>query len=610
MALALPYGLTPQRLRAAFEAADGDQRARLAALLEQWEAAQKQRQFWTYFPDEGPLRRDLYPKHMQFFEASAWATEILFLAGNRVGKCLPLDAPVRMADGTCKALRDVEVGDYVLGYDMASGRATPTRVTEVVRSGEMEVFESTFSDGGAVRCTRDHWMPGYLRSGRRNWSHGAITPLLPKKRRFWEYAQAVGNTVTCRPSFLSPTMVEFLPPAALPVPPYAMGALLGDGNLTNGQVRFASGDASLVERVAADLGDLVSAVRHDGGPNYRLIMARRGNHRELAKRLRDIGAWGKGSREKRVPARYLHASADDRRALLAGLVDTDGTAKEFTSVSAGLVEDFAFLVRSLGGKATVHATSKVCGNAVGGPKRVECWRCYWRLDDRLPLHYKRKQPVATKRACDYARRIVRDVRSLGMRHCGCITVEHPDHCFIAYDWVAVGNTESGGGYATVCHLTGRYPDWWPGRRFDGPIQAWCAGDTMETTRDIQQFKLLGPPHAWGTGVMPGEDIGEIRLRRGVENAVASVRVRHQSGGWSTLGFKSYDQGRRNFQGTERHVIWLDEECPLPVYEECITRTMATPRFEGGLVMLTFTPLKGLSPVVLHFLPSGRLEESA
>lgn len=254
MALALPDGLTPQRLRAAFEAADGDQRARLAVLLEQWEAAQKQRQFWTYFPDEGPLRRELYPKHMAFFEASAWATEILFLAGNRVGK-----------------------------------------------------------------------------------------------------------------------------------------------------------------------------------------------------------------------------------------------------------------------------------------------------------------------------------------------------------------TESGGGYATVCHLTGRYPDWWPGRRFDGPIQAWCAGDTMETTRDIQQFKLLGPPHAWGTGVMPGEDIGEIRLRRGVENAVASVRVRHQSGGWSTLGFKSYDQGRRNFQGTERHVIWLDEECPLPVYEECITRTMATPRFEGGLVMLTFTPLKGLSPVVLHFLPSGRLE---
>jgi hypothetical protein len=48
----------------------------------------------------------------------------------------------------------------------------------------------------------------------------------------------------------------------------------------------------------------------------------------------------------------------------------------------------------------------------------------------------------------------------------------------------VGKTEGAGGYEMTCHLTGRYPDWWEGRRFSGPVRAWAAGKTNETTRDV------------------------------------------------------------------------------------------------------------------------------
>ena len=163
----------------------------------------------------------------------------------------------------------------------------------------------------------------------------------------------------------------------------------------------------------------------------------------------------------------------------------------------------------------------------------------------------------------------------------------------------VGKTWGAGGYETALHLTGDYPDWWEGHRFDRPIDAWAAGDTSETTRDIVQKALMGSLGELGSGLIPGEAIiGEPSKRMGVAGAMDTAQVRHKSGGTSSVGFKSFDQGRRKFQGTEKHLIWLDEEPPRDVYDECLVRLMTT----DGLMLLTFTPLLGLSEVALMFLP--------
>jgi phage terminase large subunit-like protein len=169
-----------------------------------------------------------------------------------------------------------------------------------------------------------------------------------------------------------------------------------------------------------------------------------------------------------------------------------------------------------------------------------------------------------------------------------------------------GKTEGIGCYETVCHATGKYPEWWQGYRFDRPIRAWICGTTNQTTRDILQYKLLGPLDDLGTGLMWGDDIIKESVKRKASNVpdtIETFSVKHISGGQSVLGFKSYEQGRKSFEGTEQDLIFLDEEVPADIYTECLIRTMTT----HGLILLTFTPLQGVSDVVQMF---WRAEEDA
>ena len=171
-----------------------------------------------------------------------------------------------------------------------------------------------------------------------------------------------------------------------------------------------------------------------------------------------------------------------------------------------------------------------------------------------------------------------------------------DRCMMAAN--RVGKSYGVGGYETALHLTGHYPEWWVGRRFDHPIEAWAAGDTSETTRDIIQAILLGRKGELGTGLVPLDDIvGDPTRRAGVADAFDTAAIRHKSGGVSLIGFKSYDQGRKKFQGTAKHVCWLDEEPPSDVFEEAMMRLMTT----SGLMICTFTPLEGMTEIALRYM---------
>ena len=111
---------------------------------------------------------------------------------------------------------------------------------------------------------------------------------------------------------------------------------------------------------------------------------------------------------------------------------------------------------------------------------------------------------------------------------------------------------------------------------------------------------VGPPRIefeWGTGLIPADKILDTNRKQGVADALDSVVVKHVSGETSVLGFKAYDQGRTKWQGETLDFVWFDEEPPYDIYMEGLTRTNAT----GGLVYLTFTPLKGVSDVVHSFL---------
>jgi phage terminase large subunit-like protein len=164
----------------------------------------------------------------------------------------------------------------------------------------------------------------------------------------------------------------------------------------------------------------------------------------------------------------------------------------------------------------------------------------------------------------------------------------------------LGKTVSGAAEMAI-HLTGRYPEWWGGRRFDKPIAAWASGVTGESVRDTVQRLLMGRPGQFGTGFIPADCIiGEPKKAMGTPDLLDSVTVRHASGGESRLYFKRYEQGREKWQGETLDIVWFDEEPPPDIYTEGLTRTNAT----GGMAYMTFTPLLGMSEVVRRFLHSS------
>jgi len=109
-------------------------------------------------------------------------------------------------------------------------------------------------------------------------------------------------------------------------------------------------------------------------------------------------------------------------------------------------------------------------------------------------------------------------------------------------------------------------------------------------------------------MIPGDAIVDTITGRGVPNGLDSVVVRYGGGGdmqagESVLAFKSYETGREKWQGETLEGVWYDEEPTLDIYSEGLTRTNTT----GGITIVTFTPLQGMSDVVLQFLTPDELE---
>lgn len=182
----------------------------------------------------------------------------------------------------------------------------------------------------------------------------------------------------------------------------------------------------------------------------------------------------------------------------------------------------------------------------------------------------------------------------------------------------IGKTESCG-FETGVHLSGEYPHWWPGRRFEpetGDLEFWCAGPSMEMTRDVIQVALFGPLSGVKDGTLAGGFVPPHRIvDRTLKPGAVSLCLHQVWVRWDerhhgapivcNVEFKSYDQGRKSFQGTKKHGIWLDEEPPEPpvkkdtqrnsaedndIYTECLMRTINT----DGYVIMSYTPMMGLT----------------
>ncbi len=148
------------------------------------------------------------------------------------------------------------------------------------------------------------------------------------------------------------------------------------------------------------------------------------------------------------------------------------------------------------------------------------------------------------------------------------------------------------------HATGRYSDWWRGIRFTRPNVGLAGSESGELTRRGVQRLLFGgdPKTEPGTGMIPADSIIAINWSRHVNELIDTAKVRHVSGGTSTISLKSYDQGRGKWQADTVDWVWFDEEPPEDIYFEGITRTNVS----QGPVMVTCTLLRGMTQVASRF----------
>lgn len=205
---------------------------------------------------------------------------------------------------------------------------------------------------------------------------------------------------------------------------------------------------------------------------------------------------------------------------------------------------------------------------------------------------------------EYGQQIPDHLRPPGPDNCGAYPwqiewhnagAENQERCLMAAN--RIGKTRTAAAEIAI-HLTGEYPDWWRGRRLDGPIKAWAAAETSEDCKNIIQTALLGPPDARGTGWIPGSRIVDVTWRQsGIPEVAETIMVRHVSGKISRVTQKTYQQEARGFRGESLDLMWCDELVPLDIYTEGLTRLLD----RKGIMLVTFTPTEGPGDVVRHFM---------
>ena len=267
-----------------------------------------------------------------------------------IGKQMPVDTMV-LTPGGWQPIGEIQVGDSVIG---SSGK--PARVTGVFPQGVKPSYRMRFSDGSSVESGPDHlWTVGYWCGGRR-WTEMVVTTEQIRT------GATVGRLSLARTALQIPTLagpVEFAKGEPLPLPPYTTGQLLANGALTHHHPTLTVNALDWPEIRAQLLseGTTVGAVHQYGGA---IRCGINGIARTVAALQMNVN-----SREKRIPLAYLRASAEDRVALLQGLMDGDGSCSAsrnrvtFHSTSEGLAKDVRELVEQLGGTATIHRYDRI-----------------------------------------------------------------------------------------------------------------------------------------------------------------------------------------------------------------------------------------------------------
>ena len=362
----------------------------------------------------------------------------LFCGGAGTGKCLPLNSDIMTLTGY-KKMKDIQLGDSLI-----DGLGKECKVIGIYPQGIQPVYKVTFSDRTSTLCSLDHiWRVGWYSNKQATvkWDDLTLKEImkrgLKKKNNTsgWKFRIPIPK-INCWNN-------------SVPIDPYLLGVLLGDGDLgssSNIKVSLYEKDIfNKIKIILNNLGyDLHLCDNKSEIKDYNIVCSTETKGfinyiNNLDIRCRSI--------EKHIPQEYLFTTFENRIKLLQGLFDTDGYIDShnnfiFTTSSPKLSEDFAFLVRSLGGTDTI--VEKPSGYKHNG-YYIQChnhFNHYIKFDNDFEFctSIKHKKRIKNKQNAPL-RRII-NIEYVGEEECQCIAVDSLDSTYMTNDLIVTHNTTS------------------------------------------------------------------------------------------------------------------------------------------------------------------------
>lgn len=363
------------------------------------------------------------------------------------GRAQPLSSQILTPQGW-KKMGDLAVGDEVIGSN-----GTPTKVLEIYPQGKKTIYRITTSDKASTLACEEHlWAVKTPSDKRRNKDFRILETRQMRENLRSHHNRRYELPIISQPVYFSGQH------QSLPLDPYVLGLLLGDGCITGKTTpSFSTNDAELVDAMSLALKPLNVTFSHKGNFDYVLSNNDRAGRTEnpVTAALRELGLEGTYSNTKFVPLLYLQHSASTRLAVLQGLLDSDGSAcpqnnrscrVHYSTTSSRLRDDVIYLVRSLGGIAycrTRAAKGRKPGLARG--REVPHRHDSFIIDIRLPVEMQpfrltRKLSCYLENGAGRPMRFIESITEVGIEETQCIRVEAKDHLYVTDDFIVTHNT--------------------------------------------------------------------------------------------------------------------------------------------------------------------------
>jgi phosphate starvation-inducible protein PhoH len=366
-------------------------------------------------------------------------TSIVFAVGPAgTGKAQPLTAKIKIPGGW-STMGDIQRGDMVV-----TPNGDTAKVVDLFPQGIKDTYILELKDGRKTECCGDHlWEVFYT--------------------DYWEKPRIMSTVDIikfqagkCKPMKIRLPEHEKQDDIELPIDPYVLGALLGDGSFaTYPRIGFSTADSYMLDKInslCADDGYFAHTSNYDY--SYRSNTPRttsynKGNFStQLQQHINELNLFGSKSDTKFIPDVYLHASKSQKIRLLQGMLDTDGYASArnelvYTTVSKAMCDSFVYLIRSIGGAAKVksYVGSYVNdGIMIEGKLTYDITVCYHNKTELVSIPRKRDR---LSNDCQYSKKRTMSIKSItpsGSKECQCILIDSAEHLYVTDDFIVTHNT--------------------------------------------------------------------------------------------------------------------------------------------------------------------------